>query len=251
MKKIWLLTTLLIGSLLLTGCNNINTIDESWTTNIEETEVWNRSTNLREELSWSEENANFEAKKWKWQMWCIWWCDNWKDTEYVEWWYYEYNNPSLWIKITTPDWENGNWNNIFYEKHETPLFLLSWNAVYSLEYHRQDDDIKFSEFIKWYKKDPTDSLENLLNMAYWSSWCNLRKYNINQNLWTHFEWAWEYYYEFINDNGWVFNNCDWEEWDYFPIIFIESNNWERFYKIAIWDACAPGPCSIFWKVEIY
>ena len=216
----------------------------------EESEIWRNSTNLWGELLWNEEGVIFEPKKWKWQMPCIWWCDNWKDTEYVEWWYYEYTNPSLWVKITTPDWENGNRNNIFHEKSETPLFLLSWNAIYSLEFVRQSDDIEFADFIKWYKKNPKDSLEELLNTTYWDTWCNLRKYNIDQNLWIHFEWAWDYYYEFVKDDGNIYNDCIPEEWDHFPMVFIESKNWERFYKIGIWDWCAPWPCSIFWKIEL-
>lgn len=218
----------------------------------EESKIWRNSINLWEELLWNEEGVIFEPKKWKWQMPCIWWCDNWKDTEYVEWWYYEYTNPSLWVKITTPDWENGNWNTIFLEKRETPLFLLSWNSIYSLEYVRDNEELKFAEYIKWYKKDSLMSLEELLDKTYSSSWCNLRKYDINQNLGTHFKWAWEYYYEFVSNDGNVYNDCiseDWENWVW-PIIFIESKDWEKFYKVSIWDWCAPWPCSIFWKIEL-
>ena len=218
----------------------------------EESEIWRNSINLWEELLWNEEGVIFEPKKWKWQMPCIWWCDNWKDTEYVEWWYYEYTNPSLWVKITTPDWENGNWNTIFLEKRETPLFLLSWNSIYSLEYVRDNEDLKHAEYIKWYKKDSLMSLEELLDKTYSSSWCNLRKYDINQSLGTHFKWAWEYYYEFVSNDGNVYNDCAWEDWENWgwPIIFIESKDWEKFYKVSIWDWCAPGPCSIFWKIEV-
>lgn len=264
MKKIWLLTILFVGGLLLTGCNkpleNIEIIDdcviEEWdegcAVDIDEPELDSSFVNIREELSWSEDGAFFEPKKWKWQMPCIWWCDNWKDTEYVEWWYYEYTNPSLWVKITTPDWKNGNWNNIFLEKRETPLFLLSWNSIYSLEYVRDNEELKFAEYIKWYKKDSLMSLEELLDKTYSSSWCNLRKYDINQSLGTHFKWAWEYYYEFVSNDGNVYNDCAWEDWEnwVWPIIFIESKDWEKFYKVSIWDWCAPGPCSIFWKIEI-
>ena len=262
MKKICLLTILFVGGLLLTGCNkpleNIEIIDdcviEEWdegcAVDIDVPELDRSFVNIWEELSWSEEGAFFEPKKWKWQMWCIWWCDNWKDTEYVEWWYYEYTNPSLWVKITTPDWENGNWNNIFLEKRETPLFLLSWNSIYSLEYVRDNEDLKHAEYIKWYKKDSLMSLEELLDKTYSSSWCNLRKYDINQSLGTHFKWAWEYYYEFVSNDGNVYNDCISEEWDKWWWIFIESKDWEKFYKIRMWDWCAPWPCSIFWKIEV-
>lgn len=37
-----------------------------------------------------------------------------------------------------------------------------------------------------------------------------------------------------------------------PIFFVQSKyHKDRYYKISMWDACAPGPCSIFGTIEFF
>jgi len=150
MKKLWLFLSLLICSILIAGCNFTNNkiLDWDWMIN-------------------PQRQPTYEILEWTWYMWCIWWCEDWSDEEYVEWYYYRYTNPELGLRITTPSWDWWNYNLGFTTKRETPIFKQINDVIYSLEY---DDNPNWSildaEFIRVYDKDSNISLEDLLKQKY-------------------------------------------------------------------------------------
>ena len=246
MKKIWLLTTLLVAGLLLTGCNkttveNPEIIDDCVTVNWEDYCVADIDEPVVEE-------PTYEILEWTWYMGCIWWCEDWSDEEYVEWYYYKYTNPELWLRITTPSWDGWNYNEGFRIKRETPIFKLVDNTIYSLEYdYASNWSISDAEFIKVYDKDPSISLENLLKEQYQN--CIINKVE-SKNL-RNFHWFWAFFYDIKSDRWLWENNCNArEEWEWWSLVFyVESKDENKYYKVWVNDWCAPWPCSIFWNVE--
>ena len=246
MKKIWFLTTLLIGGLLLTGCNktvieNPEIIDDCVTVDWEDSCVADIDEPVVKE-------PTYEILEWTGYMWCIWWCEDWSDEEYVEWYYYRYTNPELGLRITTPSWDWWNYNLGFTTKRETPIFKQINDVIYSLEYDDNPNwSISDAEFIKVYEKDSNISLEDLLEQKYED--CRVDK--IELWLWGIFIWFSDYFYD-IESNRWIQeNNCNpREEWEWWALIFfLESKDGSKYYKVWINDWCAPWPCSIFWNVE--
>ena len=195
------------------------------------------------------EEPTYEILEWTWYMWCIWWCEDWSDEEYVEWYYYRYTNPELWLRITTPAWDGWNYNEGFRIKRETPIFKLVDNTIYSLEYdYASNWSISDAEFIKVYDKDPSISLENLLKEQYQN--CIINKVE-SKNL-RNFHWFWAYFYDIKSDRWLRENNCNArEEWEWWSLVFyVESKDENKYYKVWVNDWCAPWPCSIFWKIEL-
>ncbi len=247
MKKIWLLTTLLVAGLLLTECNktvieNPEIIDDCITVDWED---W-CAVDIDEPVV---DEPTYEILERTGYMWCIWWCEDWSDEEYVEWYYYRYTNPELGLRITTPSWDGWNYNLNFRTKRETPIFKQIDNGIYSLEF--SDEDLKYAEFINVYEKDPGTSLEEMLDRKYGSRWCEIWTGDIKKD--GIFDWFWDYSYEVrrnydIEDSN---NYCtireEGEEW---RIFLVESKDGTKYYKIRMDDWCAPWPCSIFWKVEV-
>ena len=246
MKKIWLLTTLLTITLLFAGCwktvQNPEIIDDCVTIDWEDSCAIDIDEPVVEE-------PTYEVLEWTGYMWCIWWCEDWSDEEYVEWYYYRYTNPELGLRITTPSWDWWNYNLGFTTKRETPIFKQINDVIYSLEYDDNPNwSISDAEFIRVYDKDSNISLEDLLEQKYED--CRVDK--IELWLWGIFIWFSDYFYD-IESNRWIQeNNCNpREEWEWWALIFfLESKDGSKYYKVWINDWCAPWPCSIFWKVEV-
>ena len=240
MKKLWLLISLLICSISLTWCFKI--LDWDWMVN-------------------PEYEPSYEILEWTWYVWCPWWCDDWSSEEYVEWYLYQYTNPELWLRITTPiDYMNSK--DIFHVKYNWPLFEQSWNTIYSIgnkewEWWTYDN----AESIQMFQKDPNQSLEEYIRENLLKEWCVLEVDNESLNYDKNIVWAKNNTYYWMNEDLEIYNvpepwkvkwhNCyldkNWERtW-----IFIESEDWKRYYIIKKSDWCAPWPCSIFGEVEVF
>ena len=348
MKKIWLLTTILICWLLLTGCDKLNSeIDEMRALELAQTKEWrielcnnkilaevdSWATNfVWEEIiynEWDEEDwhvdnfiyfiwSNWEDKvygcglgrywkfinlypvdqdflnsekykeleelrdmltikdeepaaeetleptykilDWTWYVWCPWWCENWEDSEYIEWYLYQYTSPELWLKITTPI-NYMHSKDIFHVKYDGPLFEQIWNGIYSIENKEWEwwtyDN---AESIQMFEKDPKQSLEKYIRENLLKEWCVLEVDNESLSYDENIIWAKNNTFYWMNEDLEIYNvpepwkvkwnNChldkNWESTG----IFIESEDWKKYYIIKKSDWCAPWPCSIFGKIEI-
>ena len=248
MKKIWLLTTLLTIVLLFAGCNktvqNPEIIDDCVTIDWED----GCAVDIDEPVV---EEPTYEILEWTWYMWCIWWCEDWSDEEYVEWYYYRYTNPELGLRITTPSWDWWNYNLGFTTKRETPIFKQINDVIYSLEYDDNPNwSISDAEFIKVYEKDSNISLEDLLKQKYED--CIVKENSFDHWYSSPFVWFKWYYYMVSNSWNSYEKECGRDEWEWMwpMILFLESLDGTKYYKVWMWDTCAPWPCSIFWKVEV-
>ena len=244
MKKLWFLVSLVTCGILLTWCfkkveQNPEIIDDCVTVDWEDS----CAVDIDEPV---DEEPTYEILEWTWYVTCLWWCENWSDEEYVEWYYYRYTNPKLWLRITTPSWQLWYYGEYFRVKQETPIFEQIDNGIYASEL-RKYPNVNTQEFIKVYEKDPSITLEDLLKQKYTN--CKIDKMELW--LWDIFHWFGKYFYD-IESNRWIQeDNCiAREEWEWWSLVFyIESKNDNKYYKVWINDWCAPWPCSIFWKVE--
>ena len=254
MKKIWLLTTLLVAGLLLTGCNKIvienpEIIDDCVTVDWEDS----CAVDIDEPIV---EEPTYDILDWTWYIWCPWWCEDWSDEEYVEWYLYQYTNPELKIRVTTPV----NYKNIFYELSEEPLFEQYENGLYSIENRERGWwSYDIAESILMFEKDPSKSLEQLLRENLLKDWCVLEIDNESLSYDKNIIWAKNNTRYWMNEDLQIYdgpepwkvigNDCRHDKlWR--TGIYVESEDWKRYYLINKNDWCAPWPCSIFWKIEI-
>ena len=256
MKKIWLLTTLLIGGLLLTGCNktieNPEIIDDCVTVDWEDT----CAVDIEEPVV---EEPTYDILDWTWYIWCPWWCEDWSDEEYVKWYLYQYTNPELWLRITTPI-NYMHSKDIFHVKYDGPLFEQIWNGIYSIE-NREREWWSYdnAESIQMFEKDPNQSLEKYIRENLLKDWCVLEIDNESLSYDKNIVWTKNNTFYWMNEDLKIYdvpepwkvtgNDCRhnklWRTW-----IYVESEDWKRYYLINKNDWCAPWPCSIFWKIEI-
>lgn len=253
MKKIWLLTTLLVGSILLTGCNDF--VENSEIIDDCVIEDWCMQEPVVEEI-WG---PNYEILDWTWYIWCPWWCEDWSDEEYVEWYLYQYTNPELWIRITTPiNYRHSK--DIFHVKYDWPLFEQYENGIYSIENKEWEwwtyDN---TEGIKMFEKDPNQTLEEYIRENLLKEWCVLEFDNESLSYDKNIIWAKNNTFYWMNEDLKIYdgpepwkvigNDCRHDKlWR--TGIYVESEDWKRYYLVNKGDWCAPWPCSIFWKIEI-
>ncbi len=257
MKKFCVLTTLLVGGLLLTGCNktieNPEIIDDCVTVDWEDTCAVD---DIEEPVV---EEPTYDILDWTWYIWCPWWCEDWSDEEYVKWYLYQYTNPELWLRITTPI-NYMHSKDIFHVKYDGPLFEQIWNGIYSIENkEREWWSYDIAESILMFEKDPSQSLEQLLRENLLKDWCVLEFDNGSLNYDKNIVWTKNNTFYWMNEDLKIYdvpepwkvkgNDCRHDKlWR--TGIYVESEDWKRYYIINKNDWCAPWPCSIFWKIEI-
>jgi hypothetical protein len=93
-------------------------------------------------------------------------------------------------------------------------------------------------------------LEDLLEQKYED--CIVKENSFDHWYSSPFVWFKWYYYMVSNSWNSYEKECGRDEWEWMwpMILFLESLDGTKYYKVWMWDACAPWPCSIFWKVEI-
>ena len=136
MKKIWLLTTLIVGSLLLTGCNdfveNSEVVDECIIQNWED----GCAVDIDEPVV---EEPTYEILEWTGYACFQWWCDG---ETYYERELVQYTNPELSLRITTP-----KYLDIFEcTDNSKKVFFQSGNTIFAIDC--KNEDIPAQEFIK-------------------------------------------------------------------------------------------------------
>ena len=158
---------------------------------------------------------------------------------YITWYIYTSVHPDLWLRITSPKWDD-----TFYVKSETPIFIRNWDKIS----HGQ-------EYIKVYEKSANESLFDIVES------------NLNKGC-----FAQPFEYEEQSKVYWNINNKmiynivdkDWNIWSDTCIAdneateqndtivrYFESLDKTKYYKLVFTDGCAPWPCSMFDEVEIF
>ena len=154
---------------------------------------------------------------------------------------YTYTFEDLWIKISTPKC----WDEMIQNKWENIFVREGWTIRFG------------DEYLTVYTKDPNQSLQDVINERHLNPWCSMED--------------WQYYISFSwTDGQWYFiyptiwgrsssepTSCYSDDTDDSmpygsPSIyyFQPQKNPNIYLKLRVAGDCAPGPCSIFWKIEI-
>jgi len=165
------------------------------------------------------------------------WVENYGDT-IITWYIYTSVYPDLWLRITSP-----KWYDTFYVKSETPIFVRKWDKIS----HGQ-------EYIRVYKKSANESLfdivESNLNKGCFAwpvdfEWQNKVYGNIHNNM----------IYQIVDKDGNVWWDCiadnESKTQNHTMVWYFESLDKTKYYKLVFTDGCAPGPCSMFYDVEVF
>lgn len=166
---------------------------------------------------------------------------DWLDLKVVSWYKYIYYYKDLWLEISTLSKTLVD-EKIFLNRFTGEIFSRKWNKIYS--------DSDYVELL--YKTDWT-SLDEEIKNKHLDSWCIIQTWNI----WNAFGDALSWFYAvYISSADW---NLAWDEncildknnpENLNPVVFVsQTDNSEEYLKISIWNACAPGPCSVFWEIK--
>ena len=160
---------------------------------------------------------------------------------------FEFTYPDLWIKITIPecwDYEYKVWED---------AFIRSWATIIRSWAHEEWD----KEYLTVYTKDPNQSLEDVIRERHLNPWCTTLNQKIRIAFWDD-EWTWysiyskSWYSDSAEPTTCYSDDEDDNISNMFPNVyyFQSAKRKDRYYKLRFWDACAPWPCSIFWKIEV-
>ena len=171
--------------------------------------------------------------------------------EYITWYIYTTTYSDLWLKISTPwaAWIN-NMMDIFLNKSKTPIFTRSGNRISYIN-PRVNEEI---EYIQVYKKSESESLKDIIEKKYLNSDdpnCYIFERNYYDQNKIVAPYPWTIIYDISNNWNSYESGCIKNKKDYNILRFFESPDKTKYYEIDFWDWCAPGPCSMFGKVEVF
>ncbi len=174
--------------------------------------------------------------------------DYWYTPWFITWYIYTTTYPDLWLRISTPAgldllgwWDVLNNNSIFNNKSEKPIFTRESNKISYKD-----------EYIEAHEKLESESLKDIIEEEYMNS--------ENPNCYV-FEYNYYHQYKIFAPYPWTIIYGVWthslenEECikggEYSMTRFFESPDKTKYYKWDFGDWCAPGPCSIFWEIELF
>ena len=232
MKKFGLLTTLLIGGLLLTGCNK--TVENSEIINEEITSP----VIMTVTESWWFNNIDCGSFNWETQ----------KFTECYDltWYFYTFTRPDIKLRITT-DKYSWPW---FLEKTDEPFIELTWNEIVWIEWRVESwtcDNIRI------YRKDPNKPLKDILEEKHLNPWCKLidrTDHYVDENWLLGVKSAYIVWPEndVLSTNNITCRTDDIDPNEYYPRVYYEWSDPSLYYKIL---DCPSWPIGKFiWKVEL-
>lgn len=182
---------------------------------------------------------------------------NWRKWSVVSWYVYTYRYQDLWIQVTTSPLYEPYFSTYTKEtilRRNTHMIYFSNNARFWWDY------------IDMFFKDPKISLQKTIEKNHLGTWC------VAQNiLYTWYDLTKDSWFQSHERSGVDTNNfftIGWLWWwlwsdtschpdtvypeNYWSIFFVQSRyHTDRYYKVSLSDACAPGPCSIFGKIEFF
>ena len=172
-------------------------------------------------------------------MWC--WEENYGE-KYITWYLYTTTYPDLWLRITTP-----TWYDTFFKKADAPIFKRNWDRI-----SYWDPEI---EYLQVYEKAESDNLLDIIKKNHLNKWCVANEFNYYSQKIISADYPWTIIYD-IFDESWMMPwECipddEWSAWDWKAVLFFESKDKTKYYKLVKGDWCAPWPCSMFWEIEIF
>lgn len=238
MKKLILLSLLCL--FFLAGCkNNFLSISKS---EIKPSQIFE---NILTPDTWIYPNPEISIHIWTWYD-----INHIYDIDaYSRWYIYTYTYKDLWIKITTP----ANYEPFFSEKTDTPIFKRYKNIVYNAHLWNNI----WGDYIWFFTKNSNISFENEIQKNHLPTWCTIATgiFDTNNAFFPSMIWFTVVYIQTMDYNAYWDNTChpdkEFPQSDG-PIAFVMDPKYpEKYYKMAITDWCAPGPCSIFWNIEFF
>lgn len=164
---------------------------------------------------------------------------------------YTYIYQDLWLKIIS----SALYAPYFFELAKEPILKKNNNMIYFS---------KWNEYIQMFRKDSSTPLKKILEEKHLATWCVVLPHftdpQYDQRDKREKKRPWIDINNFF-DISWL----EWASWtdiqcrsdkeypdSYLSTFFVQSRYYkDRYYKISMWDACAPGPCTIFWKIEFF
>lgn len=163
----------------------------------------------------------------------------------ISWYIYTYIYKDLWLKIST----SPLYPPYFFEKESWLIFKRKGNIIYSIW-----SSDEWAEYIQVLTKDPNIYFYDQIKKKHLPTGCKIDL----------FTW---YNYNFLSNNNKMVsiifsdisfpeNTCIAHDTSFpknplFIVFFYNPKNPSIYYKISFGDACAPGPCSIFWNIEFF
>lgn len=244
MKKTWIipLSIVVIAVIILIFADVISQKKENNKTVVA---TWTIIEELQPELT-----ETIEVSTWKYGI--PWWMDD----EFYIGNIYTYTYPDFWLRITTPlayFWETIPDGSNIEPLITNPIFQREWNKIYSIINQAWIYwDHSREEYIKIYDKDPNESLLDIIQQKHLNSWCAANYIQDQDKIF----WVVNVY-DIFSESGIMDSRnitCypdDEDNEEAFKVIrYFESKDKTKYYKMSFLDWCAPGPCTIFGKVEV-
>jgi len=246
--------------LFLTGCGQQNSVSIPLSEPIVEPTQWFET--LLTPDTWSYQDPRIVITMWTWRL--VRWLNGddtperkyaWTkvidkyDGEFFEtivtWYLYTYIYKDLWIKITTPPL----YEPYFSQRADWGIFKRNGNIIYL----SWDSDRRF-EYIQKFTKDPSISFYDNIQKDQTPDGCKI-------DIFTWYDYSFlpkknETVSVMFSDTSTTENTYTQQDLDFSnnnnSIIFLYTpKNPSVYYKVSMWDWCAPGPCSIFGKIEFF
>ncbi len=177
-------------------------------------------------------------------IWC--WAENYWEY-YITWYIYTTTYHDLWIRISTPDGYD-----TFLNKSDIPIFTRSWNRIsYFNNYNWKE-----LEYLQVFEKSESESLKDIISDKHLNEWCVINENNYFQQKTILWPYPWILIYDIFDESGSLPWKCIPDDEDiswkniFNPVMYFESPDKTKYYKLVITDWCAPWPCSMFGEVEL-
>lgn len=184
-------------------------------------------------------------KKYKWTK----FKDPYDGQEYLQtiitWYLYTYTYEDLWIKLTT----SALYDPYFFNKTHERIYGRYQNMIY----HTRWGNTWRGDYIAVFEKHPQTSLAQEIETHHLGAGCKIETGIFDEKT-TYYESMIGFDVVYIEDKDWQ-TTCTYDTQfpqRKMPLVFVmHPKNPNKYYKIATSDWCAPGPCSIFGKIEFF
>ena len=167
---------------------------------------------------------------------------DWISVKVVSWYNYIYYYQDLWLEISVENKRSLVHEKYFLNRFTGEIFSREKNKIYS-----------DGEYIELFKKDKWISLDQEVENKHLNDWCVIQTWIIWNQFGAWLSWFYAVYissedWNVVGDEGCVLDENSPENSN--PVVFVsQTNNSEKYLKISVGDACAPGPCSVFWEIK--
>lgn len=178
-----------------------------------------------------------------WEYWYYIDKESWRKFSYINWYKYIYTYKDLWIKIETSWW----YDDYSYQRTTWEILKRYENIIYNAKWS------VWGDYIEVFYKNPTILFEKEIKKNHLSKWCKISKGIFDEK--TAYYPSMEWFYVIYIENEDYEHECQTDKEfpkHEMPVVFVmDPKHPEKYYKLGMSDWCAPGPCSIFGKIEFF